>query len=163
MEPGRRYDCWESTPAIAQWMKERQFSAADAYGYFVQRAGDIVRARGRSVVNWVEVFERLGTSLDKDTIVHVWKSKATLAKVRSMIGDMACHVLTRLPFAARLMPPHDSAGVAIFAGSGERVPCASVGQLTVVPHGRPCHAQLDRDVHQRTSGRCSGIPAGARS
>ncbi len=32
----------------------------------------------RVPVQWVEVFEHFNASLDKDTVVHVWKDKDTL-------------------------------------------------------------------------------------
>jgi len=56
----------------------------------VQRVGDIVRSHGRDVVNWVEVYERLGSKLDNRTIVHVWKSKTELSKASACMQIGYC-------------------------------------------------------------------------
>lgn len=47
-------DCWTSTPRIAQWMKEKGFSADDAYMYIVDRAHQIVSGMGRTSIHWEE-------------------------------------------------------------------------------------------------------------
>ena len=64
-------------------MEKNNFSDVDTYGYFLQRAHALAFANGREVINWVEAFERLGTKLDKRTIVHVWKGRAELNEVLS--------------------------------------------------------------------------------
>ncbi|KAJ1410596.1 putative beta-hexosaminidase [Ochromonadaceae sp. CCMP2298] len=38
----------------------------------------MARQQGRTPVQWVEVFEHFGASLDQNTVVHVWKEKSTL-------------------------------------------------------------------------------------
>merc|ERR1712166_1249082 len=73
--------CWSKTPAIAQWLSNRNMSADDGYAYFVKRAASIALAQGRRPVQWVEVFDHFGDKLDKNTIVHVWKDKSTLTAV----------------------------------------------------------------------------------
>lgn len=75
---------------MATWMKNKGYTPADAYGYFVQRVGDMVRSHGRDVVNWVEVYERLGSKLDNRTIVHVWKSKTELSKASACMQIGCC-------------------------------------------------------------------------
>jgi len=84
--------CWTSTPAIAAWMKGKNFTADQAYMYFVQRAHQITLAQARSPVNWEEVFNHFGSQLDNRTIIHIWLSKATLKKVvtagyRAILSD----------------------------------------------------------------------------
>ena len=38
----------------------------------------ITRDQARTPVQWVEVFEHFGSSLDQNTVVHVWKEKSTM-------------------------------------------------------------------------------------
>lgn len=73
--------CWSNTPSIAAWMKQNNYTADDAYAYFVSRAASIAIAQGRRPVQWVEVFDHFGSKLDKRTIVHVWKEESTLGPV----------------------------------------------------------------------------------
>eukprot|EP00054_Salpingoeca_dolichothecata_P021475 m.137560 g.137560 ORF g.137560 m.137560 type:complete len:616 (-) comp23997_c0_seq8:64-1911(-) len=94
------YKCWQDTPAIADWVKENcNNSMVEAYGYFVERAQNLARKNNRQFINWVEVFERLGTNLDKDTVVHVWKQRDTLLSVlnagyRAILSDAEQWYLT---------------------------------------------------------------------
>eukprot|EP00039_Didymoeca_costata_P021355 m.344287 g.344287 ORF g.344287 m.344287 type:complete len:645 (+) comp24133_c0_seq1:28-1962(+) len=93
------YSCWNKTPAVRQWMMDRNYSTTDTYAYFVQRAHEIVFKAGKQVVNWVEAFERIGTNLDPKTIVHVWKQRDTLFNViqagyRAIISDASQWYLT---------------------------------------------------------------------
>nr|AOW41676.1 glycoside hydrolase 20 [Lagenidium giganteum] len=73
--------CWDSVPSVSQWLQDQQFSANDAYKYFVDRANAIARQLQRRPVMWVEVFEQFRDKLHPSTIVHVWKDKQSLAEV----------------------------------------------------------------------------------
>jgi hexosaminidase len=57
--------CSTKTLAIAGWLKNKNMSAGDAYGYFVKRAAEIAISQGRRPVQWNEVFRHFGTQLDK--------------------------------------------------------------------------------------------------
>jgi len=74
-------DCWTTTPAINNWLNANNYSAQDAYGYFVQKAHDIIISQNRNPVNWEEVFLNFGNKLDPQTIIHIWLDHATLAEV----------------------------------------------------------------------------------
>jgi hexosaminidase len=74
-------DCWSNTSSIASWMKSQGYTADQAYMYFVNRAHQIALSFGRDPVAWEEVFNHFGTQLDKRSIIHIWLSHATLAKV----------------------------------------------------------------------------------
>jgi len=74
-------DCWTSTPSINNWLNANNFSTQDAYGYFVEKAHDIIIAQNRNPVNWEEVFLNFGNKLDPQTIIHIWLDHATLAEV----------------------------------------------------------------------------------
>ena len=39
--------CWDSTPAVAAWMKEHGYTADQAYAYFVKKVADIAIAQGK--------------------------------------------------------------------------------------------------------------------
>ena len=64
--------CWASTPSIRQWLQQRNYTTADAYAYFVSKAAKLARAHEKRPVQWAEVFDQFGATLDKRTIVHVW-------------------------------------------------------------------------------------------
>lgn len=73
------YSCWEGSSEIQAWQTAQGFaSSEDTYKYFVDKAATITRSQNRTPVQWVEVFEHFGDKLDKNTIVHVWKSKETM-------------------------------------------------------------------------------------
>jgi len=72
--------CWTSTPSIKNWLQSQNFTADQAYFYFVNRVINIVLAQAREPVNWEEVYNHFGTQLNKQAIVHAWYSKATVAK-----------------------------------------------------------------------------------
>merc|ERR1719272_1736543 len=42
--------CWESTPAVAQWLAEHKMTADQGYAYFVKRASDIAISQGHRPV-----------------------------------------------------------------------------------------------------------------
>ncbi|KAG8462624.1 hypothetical protein KFE25_004600 [Diacronema lutheri] len=65
--------CWEASDEIIAWLRARGLSAADAYGRFVLRAHELAAARGAVVVGWDEIFEALGGTLPRSTIVQVWR------------------------------------------------------------------------------------------
>jgi len=75
-------NCWALSPEIAAFMKAMNYTTYDqVYMYFVQHAHQLAISMGRSPVCWEEVFNHFGTQLDKRTVVHIWLSAATLAKV----------------------------------------------------------------------------------
>jgi hexosaminidase len=76
------YRCWQTSPSVQAWAKEHGYTSnEDIYKYFLDRAASIARAQGRTPVQWVEVFEHFGSTLDNNTLVHVWKDKSTLNSV----------------------------------------------------------------------------------
>lgn len=78
------YTCWEVNPQILQWEKEQGLDGSEeTYEYFVDKVATIARDQKRTPVQWVEVFEHFGSSLDMNTVVHVWKEKTTLDGVLS--------------------------------------------------------------------------------
>lgn len=72
--------CWTSTPSVNNWLKSKNFTADQAYYYFVNRVFDIVIAQNREPINWEEVYNHFGKQLNKKAIVHAWYDKATVAK-----------------------------------------------------------------------------------
>lgn len=80
-------------------MRVNNLTSVEAYGYFLQRVHQIVFKYNRTVVNWVEAFERLGTKLDKRTVVHVWKARGEFEEVlnagyRVLLSDSSQWYLT---------------------------------------------------------------------
>lgn len=70
--------CWQSTPSIAQWLKENNLTPDGGYEYFVSRVDTIAAAQSRSPIRWEEVWQHFGTALSKDTVVHAWLSTDTV-------------------------------------------------------------------------------------
>lgn len=73
--------CWSQSAPISKWLAEKGMSNLDGYKYFVDRVSSIAKSTGLRPIQWVEVYEEFGSDLDKDTIIHVWKDKETLAEV----------------------------------------------------------------------------------
>ena len=73
--------CWGSTPSIQRWLQERNYTTADAYAYFVSTAAKIARSHQKRPIQWAEVFDQFGATLDKSTIVHVWKPSTNVTEV----------------------------------------------------------------------------------
>ena len=76
------YSCWTRSTQVQEWAKQQGYTSnEDIYKYFLDRAASITRGQGRTPVQWVEVFEHFGDTLDNNTLVHVWKDKSTLNNV----------------------------------------------------------------------------------
>ena len=76
------YSCWEKSDHIQEWAAEQGMqNSEEIYEYFVDRVAQLTRDQQRTPVQWVEVFEHFGSSLDKNTIIHVWKDKKELTDV----------------------------------------------------------------------------------
>ena len=73
--------CWAATPSIQQWLQARNYTTADAYSYFVSTAAKIARSHQKRPIQWAEVFDEFGATLDKSTVVHVWKPSTNITEV----------------------------------------------------------------------------------
>ena len=73
--------CWDSTPSVAKWLKDRGMTADDGYAYFVKQTAAFAIAQGRQPVQWSEVYDHFKTKLPKDIIVHVWKSVTNVTEL----------------------------------------------------------------------------------
>eukprot|EP00041_Stephanoeca_diplocostata_P015802 m.303241 g.303241 ORF g.303241 m.303241 type:complete len:536 (+) comp20161_c0_seq1:90-1697(+) len=84
--------CWSSTPSVAAWLKQQGMSPDDGYAYFVKRAADIAIAQGHRPVQWSEVFDHFQGKLNKQTIVHIWKSVTNVTSVVALGYDTLVNV-----------------------------------------------------------------------
>jgi hexosaminidase len=75
------YDCWDESADIRRWQKEQGLDDEGTYKYFVDKVATMTSEAGRVPVQWVEVFEHFGDTLNDDVVVHVWKDKDTLDDV----------------------------------------------------------------------------------
>ena len=73
--------CWAATPSIQQWLRARNWTTAEAYSYFVSTAAKIARSHQKRPIQWAEVFDEFGATLDKSTVVHVWKPSTNVTAV----------------------------------------------------------------------------------
>ena len=72
---------WSEEPAIAEFMDANQIAdVAGLQAYFNQRVGDLLAARGKTVVAWDEV---LHPSLNPDWIVQCWRGATTRDRARA--------------------------------------------------------------------------------
>jgi len=70
--------CWESVPEVSEWLQQNNFTANEAYMYFVNRAQEIARGLDKQVVGWEEIWNNFGTKLDPSTIIHQWLPGSTV-------------------------------------------------------------------------------------
>jgi len=79
-----KYDCWLASPAVVAWMAANNVSdGAGVYAYFVRESNAMALAAGKSPMRWEEVWTAFGTALDPRTIIHAWKSAASVAAASS--------------------------------------------------------------------------------
>lgn len=84
--------CWTSTPAVAAWLAARNMTGDDGYAYFVKRASEIAIAQGRRPVQWSEVYDHFTDTLDKRTVVHIWKKNTNVTEVVAKGYDVLLNV-----------------------------------------------------------------------
>ena len=73
--------CWTKVPRVAEWMAQRNFTANDAYGYFVNRMDALIRKRGRETIAWEEVFVNHRASIDPAMIIQLWLGNERLKEI----------------------------------------------------------------------------------
>lgn len=64
--------CWNKVDHVVEWMKAKNFTANDAYGYFVNRMDAMVRSRQRETIAWEEVYVNHKDIINKDMIIQIW-------------------------------------------------------------------------------------------
>ncbi|XP_024543670.1 beta-hexosaminidase 3 [Selaginella moellendorffii] len=64
--------CWQIARPTNNWLVEHNFTAAEAYEFFVLQVQKLAMKHGYVPVNWQEPFEKFGQSLSRKTIVHNW-------------------------------------------------------------------------------------------
>ena len=67
--------CWTQVNHVKQWLAANNMTDRDAYRYMVERAHDYIYKYGRTPVNWDEVYANFGTTIDPQTIIHVWRDE----------------------------------------------------------------------------------------
>lgn len=67
--------CWTTVPRVKAWLAANNMTSKDAYRYVVERAHDIIYKMGRTPINWDEVWANFGTTIDPNTIIHVWRNE----------------------------------------------------------------------------------------
>jgi hexosaminidase len=73
--------CWTKTPSIVAWLKEKNYTPDQAYGYFVDTVARMALQQGHRPIQWSEVFDHFGDKLAKGTIVHIWKPNTNVTAV----------------------------------------------------------------------------------
>lgn len=73
--------CWTKDPTISKWLAAHNMTGDDGYAYFVKKVSDIAISQGRNPIQWSEVYDHFKNTLDKRTIVHVWKSVTNVTEV----------------------------------------------------------------------------------
>ncbi|XP_067885637.1 beta-hexosaminidase subunit beta isoform X2 [Heterodontus francisci] len=89
------FECWESNPAITQFMQEQGFGSdyKKLESFYIKKVLDIVTANLKGYMVWQEVFDN-GVKLKPDTIIHVWKggyqqqmAAVTAAKFHALLSS----------------------------------------------------------------------------
>ncbi|XP_065335395.1 beta-hexosaminidase subunit beta-like [Cloeon dipterum] len=82
------YTCWSTNQAINDYMAS--IGIAGNYqrleGVYVDRAIEIVRNLNMKPMVWQEVFDNGGSSIDAQTVVHVWKVQDFMQELATVTG-----------------------------------------------------------------------------
>ena len=65
-------DCWETTTHVKEWMAAHNYTANDAYGYFINRVDELVKKYNRETIAWEEVWINHREIISKDMIIQIW-------------------------------------------------------------------------------------------
>lgn len=64
--------CWNKVDHVKEWMAQRNYTAKDAYGYFVNTVDGLIRKRNHQTIAWEEVFNNHKDIISKDMIIQIW-------------------------------------------------------------------------------------------
>lgn len=64
--------CWTKVDHVKEWMVAHNYTANDAYGYFIMRVDELVKKYNRQTIVWEEVFVNHQSIIPKDMIVQIW-------------------------------------------------------------------------------------------
>tara|TARA_R110002050_G_scaffold281835_1_gene429413 strand:+ start:311 stop:1030 length:720 start_codon:yes stop_codon:yes gene_type:complete len=74
--------CWSEDSGISTWMREKNFTTTEAFGYYVNRIAEIVQSHSRTPMYWDEVWlQQLNVPLN--SVIQVWHSQSLLQDVIS--------------------------------------------------------------------------------
>ena len=73
--------CWLQVDHVNQWLIDHNMTDKDAYLYMVDRAQALIYKYGRTPVNWDEVYENFGNTVDPRTIFHVWNDETLVHNI----------------------------------------------------------------------------------
>ena len=73
--------CWTEVEHVKQWLAAQNMTTKDAYRYMVERAHSYIYQSGRTPVNWDEVYQNFGKTIDPSTIIHVWHDGPLLGNI----------------------------------------------------------------------------------
>ncbi|XP_062511528.1 uncharacterized protein LOC134187426 [Corticium candelabrum] len=74
--------CWETSSAVNRWMRKNNLdSYEDVYKHFVQYGHRVSESIGRNVINWEEVSNNFGNTLNSNTVIQIWISQINIANV----------------------------------------------------------------------------------
>ena len=77
--------CWTEVEHVREWLKSKNMTANDAYGYFVNRVIEMAHQRGREAIAWEEVYNNHKSTIPKDTIIHMWLGDGE--NLKNIVGD----------------------------------------------------------------------------
>ena len=144
--------CYESTPSIAKWLKQKGLTADGGYEDFVKKYQAIAHSKGRDVAGWEEIWHHFGAPAPLTVPLAVTRTNqvcgVTLAACGSQARSWTRARSSTSGSAAR--PPCQTSPPTATAVSGRRT---ASGPWTASPRpGRRCtcrsHARASR---RRTS------------
>eukprot|EP00753_Platysulcus_tardus_P019726 PLAT7474.1.p1 GENE.PLAT7474.1~~PLAT7474.1.p1 ORF type:complete len:535 (+),score=242.67 PLAT7474.1:73-1605(+) len=74
------FGCWTEDDSIAAWIKQHDSSALGVEQLFQDKLKPLVSSAGKTQVVWEDMFNN-GVKLPSDTVIEVWSTFQTLAKV----------------------------------------------------------------------------------
>lgn len=64
--------CWNEVDHVKQWMAARNYTANDAYGYFINTVDNLVKKHNHQTIAWEEVYIHHKDIISKDMIIQIW-------------------------------------------------------------------------------------------
>ena len=64
--------CWNEVDHVKEWMASRNYTAKDAYGYFINTVDSLVKKHNHQTIAWEEVYNNHKNIISKDMIIQIW-------------------------------------------------------------------------------------------
>lgn len=77
--------CWNQVDHIKEWMASRNYTAKDAYGYFVNTVDALVKKHNHQTIAWEEVYINHKDIISKDMLIQIWLGDGE--RLKNVVAD----------------------------------------------------------------------------